>query len=202
MRLSLTDLSALSRPLLVLALVIGAAIAGVMFAERSLERTRVTLAKARTELTEAQKRVQRSGEERDTIQRFLGPYFELAQRGVLGEERRLAWVDALRSANAETKLYGVDYEVGARQAYAYPSEVNAGSLSVQQSVMKLKFGLLYEQDLLDFFTALARQQAGAFALNQCALQRLVDETARPANAPTLRAECEVAWITIPMESGS
>jgi hypothetical protein len=202
LRFSLDDVSALRRPLLALALVIGAVAASVSLAERSLKNARATLAQARTELAEAQKRVQRSGEERDTIQRYLGPYAELAQRGVLGEEQRLAWVDALRSANAETELYGVDYEVGVRQPYAYPTEAGADGLSAQQSVMKLKFGLLYEQDLLDFFGALARQQVGAFAVNQCVLKRLVDESARPANTPTLRAECDVAWITIPAEAGS
>jgi hypothetical protein len=202
MRLSLDDISALRRPLLALALVIGAVAAGVSLAERSLKNIRSTLAQARTELAEAQKRVQRSGEERDTIQRYLGPYAELAQRGVLGEEQRLAWVDALRSANAETELYGIDYEVGVRQPYAYPTEAGADGLSAQQSVMKLKFGLLYEQDLLDFFSALARQQVGTFAVNQCVLKRLLDENARPANTPTLRAECDLAWITIPAEAGS
>lgn len=202
MRLSLDDISALRRPLLALALVIGAVAAGVSLAERSLKNIRSTLAQARAELAEAQKRVQRSGEERDTIQRYLGPYAELAQRGVLGEEQRLAWVDALRSANAETELYGIDYEVGVRQPYAYPTEAGADGLSAQQSVMKLKFGLLYEQDLLDFFSALARQQVGTFAVNQCVLKRLVDESARPSNTPTLRAECDLAWITIPAEAGS
>ena len=202
MRLSLNDLSALARPLLALALVSGALVAGVLAAERWLDAARAALATARTELAEAQKRVQLSGEERDTIQHYLSPYAELAQRGILGDERRLAWVDALRSANAETQLYGVDYEVGVRQGYAFISEVGAGTLPVQQSVMKLKFGLLYEQDLLDFFRALARQQVGAFAVNRCSLQRLVQEVSRPANAATLRAECEVAWITIPAEAGS
>ena len=202
MRLSFNDIPTLSRPLLALTLVIGVAAAAIVASERSIKGAKATLGKARSELSEAQKRVQRSGEERDTIQRFLGPYADLAQRGVLGEEQRLAWVDALRTANADTQLYGVDYEVGARQGYAFTAEANASGLPVQQSIMKLKFGLLYEQDLLDFFRALGQQQVGTFAVNQCALQRLVQEVSQPVNAPTLRAECEVAWITIPAEGGS
>lgn len=197
MRLSLNDIPALVRPLVVLALVIAAAAVGIVVSERVIKRAQADLVKTQAELGEAQKRVRRSGEERDTIQRYLGPYAELAQGGVLGEEQRLAWVDALRAANNAAQLYGVDYEVGAQQPYAFITEAGAGALQVQQSVMKLKFGLLYEEDLLDFFSALGQQQVGAFAVNQCVLQRLVQEVTRPSNAPTLRAECEVAWITIP-----
>jgi len=196
-RLSLNDLPALGRPVLFLAVVIAACVAGVLVSERMIKGARVSLGKAQSELADARKRVQRSDEERRTIEQYLDPYAKLAERGVLGEEQRLAWVDALRTANNTVQLYGVDYEVGARQPYAFVTEAGASGLPVQQSVMKLKFGLLYEQDLLDFFHALGQQQVGTFAVNQCTLQRVVQEVSRPSNTPTLRAECELAWITIP-----
>lgn len=197
MSLSIGDIPALGRPLLALGLVIGLSAGGILFAERVVKDARGSLTKAQADLSEARKRVHRSGEERDTILRYVGPYQTLAQRGIVGEGQRLAWVDALRMANDEAQLYGVEYEVGAQQAYAFTSEAGAGSLPVQQSVMKLKFGMLYEDDLLSFFRVLAAQEVGAFTVNQCALQRLVPEVVRPSNAATLRAECEVVWITIP-----
>jgi hypothetical protein len=113
-------------------------------------------------------------------------------------------VDALREANNQAKLFGVEYEVLAQQPYSFAAEVQAGGLPVQQSLMKLKFGLLYEQDLLAFFRALQARSVGAFALNQCMIERVSREATRPSNAPTLRAECELAWITIaaPAPEGS
>jgi hypothetical protein len=195
--LSTRDIPALGRPLLALGLVVGLSAGSILLAERLVKEARGSLTKAQADLGEARKRVQRSGEERDTILRYVGPYQTLAQRGIVGEEQRLAWVDALRTANNEAQLYGVEYEVGAQQAYALAAEAGAGGLPVQQSVMKLKFGLLYEDDLLSFFRVLAAQDVGAFTINQCALQRLVPEVVRATNTPTLRAECEVAWITIP-----
>jgi hypothetical protein len=197
MGLSIKDIPSLGRPLLVLGLVAGLSAGGVLFTERLVKDARGSLTKAQADLGEARKRVHRSGEERDTILRYVGPYQTLAQRGVIGEEQRLAWLDALRVANNEAQLYGIEYEVGAQQAYAFASEAGAGGLPVQQSVMKLKFGLLYEDDLLSFFRLLAAQEVGTFTVNQCALQRLVPEVVRPSNTATLRAECEMAWITIP-----
>lgn len=197
MGLSTRDIPALGRPLLALGLVVGLSAGSILLAERLVKEARGSLTKAQADLGEARKRVQRSGEERDTILRYVAPYQTLAQRGIVGEEQRLAWVDALRAANNEAQLYGVEYEVGAQQAYAFAAEAGAGSLPVQQSLMKLKFGMLYEDDLLSFFQVLAAQDVGTFTINQCALQRLVPEVVRPTNTATLRAECEVAWITIP-----
>ena len=84
-----------------------------------------------------------------------------------------------------------------RQPYGFATEAEAGSLPVQQSIMKLKIGLLYEDDLLTFFQVLAQQNVGAFSVNQCSLQRLVPERRPSRLNPTLRAECDVGWITIP-----
>jgi hypothetical protein len=118
MGLSMKDIPALGRPLLALAVVAGLSAGGILFAERLVKDARGSLTKAQADLGEARKRVHRSGEERDALLRYVGPYQTLAQRGIVGEEQRLAWVDALRIANNEAQLYGIEYEVGAQQAYA------------------------------------------------------------------------------------
>ena len=105
------------------------------------------------------------------IERYVEPYRQLERAGIVGEEQRISWIDALRTANREADLYGVEYDVGPQQPYSFMSEVNAGSLSVHQSIMKLRLGLLHEGDLFRFFQALAAQKAGRFSVNQCSLQR-------------------------------
>jgi hypothetical protein len=114
----------------------------------------------------------------------------------VGEEQRISWIDALRIANQEADLYGVEYNIGPQQPYSFTNEVNAGPLSVRQSTMKLHLGLLHEGDLFRFFQALAAQKVGRFSVNQCNLKRLSVDLSVPVNQPTLNADCEVAWITI------
>jgi hypothetical protein len=193
---SLQDLPALSRPLIVLVAVVALCAAGIVYTGKLVKRGEADLAAAQTKLNEARQRVARSGDEVDTLRRYIGPYQQLEQRGIVGEEQRLNWIDALRVANMDAQLYGVDYEVSTQTAYAFAELVNAGGLPVQQSVMKLKLGLLYETDLLNFFKVLAEQNVGTFSVNQCELQRLISDVSKPVNQPTLRAECEVAWVTI------
>jgi hypothetical protein len=204
MNLSIRDIPSLGRPLLVLAaclIVCGAAIA---YSGALVKRAQAGLKSSQDQLAEARERVQRSGEERDTILSYVGPYRELEQRGVLGDEQRLSWVDALRAANTDSQLYGVDFELGVQQPYSFAVEAQSEGLPVQQSVMKLRFGVLHEGDIIHFLRALDAHTPSVFAVNQCTLQRLGSNPGRPLNQPTLQAECEVAWITIPapVEAGS
>jgi hypothetical protein len=204
MDFSLKDFTALGRPLLAVALVLLLSAGGVYYTDRLLKQSRVALTAAQGQLADARKRVQQSGEERDMIGAYVGPYSALVQRGIVGEERRLSWVDALRAANNQAKLYGIEYEVSAQQPYPLSGVVQATGLPVQQSLMKVKFGILYEDDLLAFFRALQAQDVGAFSVNQCVLRPLARDAVKPANAPTLQAECELAWITVaaPAPEGS
>lgn len=197
MNISLRDLPALGRPLVVVIVILGLCAGGVIYTGKLIKQGRADLAGAQTKLKEARERVARSGDEVDTLRKYIDPYRELEQIGIVGEEQRLNWIDALRVANVDAQLYGVDYEVGSQTPYSLRAEVNAGGVPVQQSTMKVKLGLLYETDLLTFLRILARQNVGAFTVNQCNLQRLTSDVSRPVNQPTLRAECELAWVTIP-----
>jgi len=197
MALTTQDISALGKPLAVFAVIVALGVVGVLYSNRAVKSATDELEAMRKQYNEAHDRVTRSGDEYNTIVTFTPPYRELERRGLVGEEQRLSWVDALRTANADTQLYGIDFEVGPQQPYAYASDLGAGSLSMQQSLMKLRLGLLYEDDLIRFFHRLAAQNVGTFAVNQCSLQRVGPEEFQPANQPMLKAECELAWITIP-----
>ena len=61
--------------------------------------------------------------------------------------------------------------------------------------MRLNFQLLHEGDLMGFLTALGRQGAGFFTVNQCKLDRL-NTGGSIRFQPNLRAECDIAWITV------
>jgi hypothetical protein len=196
LNLSSADLRALSKPLIVLAAVVAVGASAVIYSARQVKNARGEVDTQQARLAEAVNRVQQSGQEKGVIDRYVEPYRQLERAGIVGEEQRIGWIDALRTANREADLYGVEYDVGPQQAYTFANEVNAGTLSVNQSLMKLRLGLLHEADLFRFFQALSAQKAGSFAVNQCSLQRLPVDLSVPVNQPTLKAECDVAWITI------
>jgi len=52
-------------------------------------------------------------------------------------------------------------------------------------------------DLLRFLRALEAQRAGLFLIESCSLERLGAATEAPRPDTNLRAECALAWITVP-----
>ena len=196
LNLSSKDMRGLFQPLLVLAIVTAASFVALRYTDAAVKKAQQGVSAQERLLVEARNKVQQSDQEKGVIERYVEPYVQLERAGIVGEEKRISWIDALRAANSEADLYGVEYELEPQQSYSFKSEVAAESLPVHQSVMKLRFELLHEGDLLRFFQALAAQKAGRFTVNECKLQRLPVNLAVPVNQPTLKAECEVAWITI------
>ena len=177
---------------LLLALLAGSGV--VYYTHAVLEQARQRFAQQERLLTEARTRLYQSGEEREIITRYLERYTRLQRIGFVGDEQRINWLDGLRVANQTTDLFGVDYQISEQRAYAYAAEFSPGEIQLHQSVMKLRFGLLHENDLMRFFNALGQSGAGIFYIDQCVVKR-IDPGAALRYQPNLSAECELSWIT-------
>jgi hypothetical protein len=189
------DFQALKTPLIVLLVVLAATVAVPYYTNLQVQEAKRALAQQQTQMRDARTRLQKSGEEKDIIVRYLAAYQSLQRVGFVGDEQRINWLDGLRVANQQTQLFGVDYQIGAQQPYPYASELNPGQLALYQSVMKINLRLLHEEDLLRFLGALAKQRAGVFSVSQCSMER-VDTGGSIRYQPNLRAECDLAWITM------
>jgi hypothetical protein len=152
------DLQALRTPLLVLVLVLLAGGGAIYYSDRMTAGARLQLGQQQKQLKDARTRLQKSGDERDVIVRYLEGFRQLERSGFVGEEQRINWLDGLRLANQQADLFGVSYQIGTQSAYAYAAQYNPGQIALSQSVMKLDFRLLHEADLGRFFNALSRQR--------------------------------------------
>ena len=189
------DLQALRNPLLAVA---GVALLGalaVYYSGRLMIAARQQLAQQQIQLKDARTRLQKSGDEKDIIVRYLDGFRQLERTGFVGEEQRINWLDGLRLANQQADLFGVDYQIGAQRPYAYAADFSPGALALNQSIMRVRFRLLHEGDLDRFLDALARQGAGIFAIDQC-LMRRIDTRGVIRFQPNVNAECDLSWITV------
>ncbi|MGQ0751689.1 MAG: hypothetical protein ACT4PS_14235 [Betaproteobacteria bacterium] len=188
------DLKKLRTPAIVLLLALLAGSGAVYYTNVLLEQARQRFAQQERLLKEARTQLYQSGEEREIITRYLERYTRLQRIGFVGEEQRINWLDGLRVANQTTDLFGVDYQISEQRAYAYAAEFGPGEIQLHQSVMKLRFGLLHESDLMRFFNALGQAGAGIFYIDQCLVKR-IDPGSALRYQPNLNAECELSWIT-------
>jgi hypothetical protein len=190
-----SDLKTLQAPAIVLLAVTIAAFAAVYYTESLLAQARQQLVQQDRLLKQARDQLYRSGEERELITRYLERYPHLQRAGLVGDEQRINWLDGLRIANQRTELFGVDYQIAEQRAYPYAAQLNPGGITLHQSVMKLRFGLLHEADLMRFFNTLAQTGAGLFYIDQCSIRR-IDSAGSMRYQPNLAADCELSWITL------
>jgi hypothetical protein len=189
------DFKALRIPLIVLICTAVVAAGAIFYTNFLREQSEQKLLRQQQQLREARTRLQRSGDEKAIIVRYLGGYQQLQRAGFVGDEQRINWLDGLRIANQQSELFGVDYQISVQRSYSNAAELNPGPLLLMESVMKLRFRLLHEDDLLRFFNALARQNVGVFQIDQCNLVR-IDTGGVIRYQPNLLADCELSWITV------
>ena len=184
----------LALPILALLAAVAFAVTAIMF---TLDQTQDARARREVQLAqqrEALTRVQKSGSEKQLIEQNLPNYRKLEALGFAGSEQRINWLDGLRSANQKAGLFGVNYDIGARQAYPRADLFAPGQMRIMHSMMKVKLPLLHEGDLLTFLAYLDEQHAGVFLTDQCTLRRAA-QTQTQRYQPNMTADCQLAWIT-------
>ncbi|KQQ40315.1 hypothetical protein ASF61_05960 [Duganella sp. Leaf126] len=140
-------------------------------------------------------------EKRD-IRNFQQRYLELRQRGLIGEERRLEWVDAIRQVQDELQLPPLSYQIEPQQAVRLEAALDLGDYQLRGSRMRLHMELLHEMDLFEFLGGLHAR--GFFAAQDCSLKRLAaaaggqrDQAGGAAAAGgNLGVDCTLNWITM------
>lgn len=186
-------LASLKTPILLLLIVASLSVAGVFWSHKLDTQARAGLQRQQTALNAARARLQQGEREARLIAQHLDAYHALIARGLVGEERRLAWIEAVQLANRDARLYGLSYTLSPRAAA--PAGL-AGGLPLKQTRMAIKMPLLVEADLPRFLEALHDRAPGLFRVNRCRLSRIVETPPQPVNVPELDAECELLWFTL------
>jgi hypothetical protein len=146
-------------------------------------------------LNQARQHYFASGTEREVIVNYLPRYQQLVQQGLIGEERRIEWIQNVRAINQQYKLFGVSYAIGAQESYKPPVLLNTGPFILHRSVIKVDLPLLHENDLLTLLNAMSTGHPAALSARDCTIKRLpVSE--KNKFTPYLDASCEVDMVTI------
>ncbi len=122
----------------------------------------------------------------------------LYQKGVIGKEQRLNWLETLRQSSDKLELTSLRYNIDSREIYTPPYAVNQGAYQIYSSSMKLELGLLHEDDLLNLLSELEIKSNGLFSVSACEIARREKEITRSIERAKLTATCELLWYTIDM----
>ena len=189
------ELRQLALPLLACILLLGAGSALLTWTEARRGAQDRALAQARAERAQAKERLMRIAEEEKEVKEKLEVYQRLKDLGILGEERRLEWADAMARIRTGRELADLRYRVERQRPLATVPGKPA-NVEFYASTMRVDVALLHEGDLLHFLSDLRASGNAYYAVRNCALSRTGQPTAAAVLSPRLRASCEIDLITI------
>jgi len=195
MKLGRDDLIQLGLPTAGCLVLILAAVACYFAADSYLQKAKTLGVAASTQRAEVQAKLASANEEEREIKASLQQYQVLAARGMIGEEKRLDWVDTVTAIKNERRLFNIGYSIEPQKELTYPGLSTGGSVRFMVSRVKMNLQLLHEEDLLNFIDELAQRGKPYLSVRSCNVRRegLPGGTTL---APRLGADCVFDLITI------
>jgi hypothetical protein len=197
MKLEKQDWQRLQVTITVLVVVVIAVIVLFSLAQKFSSEQEKALQQQQDLLNSARQRYQSSGIEKQTFTEYLPQYQTLINKGLVGEERRLEWVDELRKQHQLNKLFSIKYSIGLQEPYKPKFASNLGGFILNRSIMTLDLDMLHEEDILQLTEALNKKDKEVFMLRDCEITRLnAGGVLGNQLIANLHAKCELDWLTL------
>jgi len=195
MNLTGEELKKLLLPALAFVLLLAAGAATIWYVQslRAQEAQRLTAARA--ERQQARDRLSRIAEEEREVNEKLAVFQRLKALNIIGEERRLEWVDAMSRIRSQRELLDLRYQVE-RQKSLNTVKGKATNVEFYSSTMRVELGLLHEGDLIGFLNDLRNSGNAYYSVQRCSMTRTGQSVTGATMAPRLRASCQIDLITI------
>ena len=140
-------------------------------------------------------------EEERLIKEYNPLFLTLFDRGVLGEEHRLDWIETIRATGESIKLPALRYKINSQTIYTPEYPVNTGNFSVYSSDMILNLDLLHEGDIFRVLRDLDNKALGTYSVSGCKFLRISDEVKEDHTEANMSADCNLQWYTIKNSDG-
>ena len=170
-------------------------LAASVYFERSMEQGCL---RHSDKLDSLSRRYHALGGQEDVIRDFSSRFMGLYQRGILGREHRLNWIEALQEAGNRLSVPSLGYEIRAQQPRTdFP--VPAGGYGIYVSEMSLEMQLLHEGDLFTLLRFLDEHARGLYSVSSCELTRNFVQLTDNPEAGNVTASCLLEWFSIKLK---
>lgn len=159
---------------------------------------------AKLSLQQSKEKYRTALNQKKLLEMFGRQYKQLENNGIVGDERRINWVDELEKITRDKKIPYVKYKIDKQTPLKAPEIAEFyPSIDVFQSVMMLNMDLLHEGDLYTVMNNLQKRSKGLFDISQCTLSRKNRSGKNVLQTKTdknFSAECKLNWFTIKQHS--
>lgn len=147
------------------------------------------------EWSEALRKLERTKNEQEDLQGYYHQYQNLVEQNVIGQERRLDWIEMIEKIRNKLNIFSVKYKLEPQETLNLETVSTSNSFNLHRSNMTLDFSLLHEGQLLNFLDTLSEEAKGMYMLESCTLTRN-DFVRQLRFIPNIQAECTLGWITL------
>ena len=187
----------LRRPLILLAisLVLAAAVAAVGYQYESAKQAEYDSAIAT--LRSTHQLYSNIINDIDLLDQYRALYSDYKSSGLVGDERRLSWIESLDSTNQVLRLPALQYSLKPQEDFDRPKFKQKRGVAVMSSPMDLNIGLLHEEDLYALLEGLRLSIRNLFTVDSCTITRITPiDSSLDTRRANLRSNCTIRWVTI------
>lgn len=164
-----------------------------------LKKDLKTMSEAQAQLDGINSQLNQTMEDIRTVTTTEAEFLRLRERGFVGEENRLGWLELIKKTQQDLRLFPISYDFFPQQTVRLPPDIQAGDMELRGSKMKLSMNLLHEGDIFALIRAM--KKTGLNAWQDCRLSRN-NLPAEGQISPNLAAECSLYWFTIDRRADS
>ena len=196
MKLAASDLKRLRLPIAACMALAAAGVASYFAATDYLQKAKNLAAATAAQRIDVQAKLASANEEEREIKANLQQYQALAARGIIGEEKRLDWIDTITAIKNERRLFNIGYSIEPQKELDYPGFARGGGVKFVFSRLKIEMPLLHEEDLLNFIDDLTKRGKSYLSARSCDVRRAELGSGGTTLASRLQAACVFDLITI------
>jgi hypothetical protein len=133
----------------------------------------------------------------DLLDQYRNLYSEYKSSGLVGDERRLSWIESLGLTNEVLRLPILTYSLNPQEDFTRPGLKVQRDVLVKSSPMNLSIGMLHEEDLFALLEGLRLSIQNLFTVDQCSIARQGSvNSSLETKKLNLRSQCTIRWVTI------
>jgi hypothetical protein len=133
----------------------------------------------------------------DLLDQYRSLYREYKATGLVGDERRLSWIESLESTNDVLRLPTLAYSLKPQEEFQRPGFKLQRGVTVMGSPMDLTIGMLHEEDLFALLEGLHLSIRNLFTVDSCSITRQgTIGSSLDTKRANLRSKCTIRWVTI------
>jgi len=151
---------------------------------------------ARSDLDTVRTNYRRAIEADNILRTSQQRYRELQQRGFIGDEPRLLWIESMRNSGRANRLYNLQYSLKQQRPLTLSDLDYTEYYQLYTSPMSVQLELTHEVDLIRFFAELDHERPAIYRLRGCALKPMFEAESIAFDKANVAATCNISWYTV------